>query len=83
MQPNKLYRVNENGPELFEAANGSQFLMTGTESGKIIPNGAIRASGGQVVNVNIQGFVQRQTPSQIAMEVRRQSNISASRLGPR
>lgn len=83
VQPNKLYRVNENGPELFEAANGSQFLMTGTESGKIIPNGAIRASGGQVVNVNIQGYVQRQTPSQIAMEVRRQSNISASRLGPR
>lgn len=78
--PNTLYRVNEQGPELFKAANGEQFLMTGTQGGSITPNGALRGGGGQVVNVQIKGYVKRETPNQIAMELRRQSNTAARRL---
>lgn len=44
--PNTMYRVNENGPELFQAANGDQFLMTGTQSGNIVPNNALGGGGG-------------------------------------
>lgn len=79
--PNTMYRVNEQGPELFKAANGEQFLMTGTQGGSVIPNGDLRGRGGQVVNVQIKGYVKPETPNQIAREVRRQSNIAASRFG--
>lgn len=80
VQPNSLYRVNERGPELFQAANGDQFLMTGTQAGDVIPNGKFGGAVGQTLNVNIQGYVKRDTPNQIAMEVRRQSNIAAARF---
>lgn len=80
VQPNSLYRVNERGPELFQAANGDQFLMTGTQAGDVIPNGKFGGAPGQTLNVNIQGYVKRDTPNQIAMEVRRQSNIAAARF---
>ena len=80
VQPGKLYRVNEQGPELFKAANGDQFLMTGTQGGSVIPNHAMRGGSGQTVNVNINGYVKRETPNQIAMEVRRQSNLAAARF---
>lgn len=62
--PNSLYQVNERGPEIFQAANGSQYLMTGTNSGKVLPS-----SGGPTINVNVQGIVSRDTPGQIANQV--------------
>lgn len=48
--PNKLYRVNERGPELFESG-GNQYLMTGAKGGKVIPNGG----GGPTIIVNVSG----------------------------
>lgn len=74
--PHSLYRVNERAPELLTAANGDQFLLNGTQAGHVSPSGP----GGQTLNVNIQGFVKRDTPNQIAMEVRRQSNIASARF---
>lgn len=80
VSPNSLYRVNENGPELFQAANGEQYLMTGPkDSGHVIPN-----AGGGVTQNNtfvVEGNINRQTQMQLAGEVRRQTNTAASRLG--
>lgn len=77
VSPNSLYRVNENGPELFQAANGEQYLMTGPkDSGHVIPN----AGGGtQIVNFNLQGEMRKTTQMQAAGEVRRQTNKAALR----
>lgn len=80
VEAGKLYRVNERGPELYNA-NGAQFLLP-SASGTITPNHALRGGGGggQTLNVFLQGKVERETPNQIAMEVRRRSNIAASRF---
>lgn len=80
VMPNSLYRVNENGPELFQAANGEQYMMTGPrDSGRVIPN----AGGGmrQTINFVVEGNVNRQTQTQLASEVRRQTNTAAQRMG--
>lgn len=80
VMPNSLYRVNENGPELFQAANGEQYMMTGPrDSGRVIPN----AGGGmsQTINFVVEGNVNRQTQTQLASEVRRQTNTAARRMG--
>ena len=73
----RMYQVNERGPEVFEAANGNQYMMA-PENGRVIPNG-----GGinQTLNVNIVGTPNPRTPTQIAQEVRRQTNTAARRMG--
>lgn len=68
--PNTLYKVNENGPEMFQAANGDQFLMTGTQSGSIVPNGML-GGGGNTFNITVPQGTSRQTGSQIAAEAMR------------
>ena len=68
--PNTLYRVNERGPEMFQAANGEQFLMTGTQGGSITPNHML-GGGGNVFNVTVPQGTSRQTGSQIAAEAAR------------
>lgn len=53
----KMYRVNEGGaPEIFNAANGNQYLMPNTR-GQVVSNGDATAGGGggaqaPIVNVN-------------------------------
>lgn len=77
---NSLYRVNENGPELFQASNGEQFLMTGPSGGSVKPN-----SGGVVINVN-QSFApgtNRATTQQAAVQAGREINRSMARNGQR
>lgn len=79
IMPNSLYRVNENGPELFQAANGEQFMMTGPkDSGKVIPN-----SGGfsQSNTFVIQGNIDRRTQTQVAQKIRQETNTAAQRMG--
>lgn len=68
--PNTLYRVNERGPEMFQAANGEQFLMTGTQGGSITPNHML-GGGGNVFNITVPQGTSRQTGSQIAAEAAR------------
>lgn len=48
--PNSLYRVNERGPEIFEQG-GSQYLMTGSKGGNVIPN----SGSGPSIVVNVNG----------------------------
>lgn len=53
--PNQLYKVNENGPELFNFG-GQDILATGNSRGSITPNGDFGTSSGamsQPVTVNI------------------------------
>lgn len=45
-QPGKMYRINENGaPEVFNAANGQQFMLPNTR-GKVVSNKDASAGGG-------------------------------------
>lgn len=66
--PNSLYRVNEKGPEMFQAANGNQYLMTGAKGGSVIPNGG---GGTNVFNIMVPESVNRNTGAQIAAEAQR------------
>ncbi|MDN4587574.1 phage tail tape measure protein [Xenophilus aerolatus] len=79
--PNMLYRVNENGPELFEAANGSQFLMTGNHGGNIVPNHMLGGGFTQTNTINVQGNVDRRTAQQITAELYRKGRQASFRLG--
>lgn len=72
----RMYQVNERGPEVFEAANGNQYMMA-PSNGTVHPNGGMN----QTVNVNIVGTPDSRTPTQIAQEVRRQTNIASRRFG--
>lgn len=66
VSPNSLYRVNEKGPEVFSAANGDQFLMTGSGGG------SVRAAGGtSIFNINVPESVNRNTGTQIAAQAQR------------
>jgi hypothetical protein len=48
-----MYRVNEKGPELLQVA-GKQYLMMGSQGGKVDPNSAIGKGGDTtVVHVNV------------------------------
>jgi hypothetical protein len=75
--PNTMYRVNERGPEVFQAANGEQYLMTGNASGRVHAN-----SGGmtQNLNVNIVGIPTNNTVTQIAQEARRRQLTASARF---
>lgn len=78
VMPNSLYRVNEKGPEIFQAANGSQYLMTGAEGGTVHAN-----SGGGFNQQNtfvVQGTIDHRTETQVAAKVRQQTNTAARRF---
>lgn len=77
VMPNSLYKVNENGPEIFQAANGSQYLMTGAQGGRVNPN------QGTSINqtVIVQGIPNSKTVTQMAQETRRQTNAAQRRFG--
>lgn len=47
----RLYRVNENGPEMLDV-NGSQYLMMGSKGGTVRP-GATSGSGGGPLVINV------------------------------
>lgn len=48
-----MYKVNEDGsPELFQANNGDQFMMPGT-NGQVISNKNATGGSGMIVNINI------------------------------
>lgn len=82
VEANKLYRVNERGPELLNL-NGRQFLMMGDQAGSVTPNNRLGSGGGYapVYNFNFSERIDRSTRDQVAMRVRRESNLAASRFG--
>lgn len=74
---NKLYRVNERGPELF-SVNGADFLMTGDQPGHVTPNHKLGGSGFvQNLTFNVAGQMDRRTVDQTANEARRRTQMAA------
>ena len=54
VQANQMYRVNEGGkPEIFNAANGSQYMMP-NQRGEVVSNKDAQGGGEPTVIVNIQ-----------------------------
>ncbi|WP_061799245.1 tape measure protein [Serratia ficaria] len=67
VQAGSLYQVGEGGmPEVYQASNGSQYMIPG-DNGKVISNrdmqGGDGGGGGVIVNVNNYGSSQVQTQS--------------------
>lgn len=53
VQANGLYRINENGaPEVFQAANGRQYMLPNTR-GEVISNGDATAQGSPQISLQI------------------------------
>ncbi|WP_319061124.1 tape measure protein [Pseudomonas aeruginosa] len=53
VQANGLYRINENGaPEVFQAANGRQYMLPNTR-GEVISNGDATAQGAPQISLQI------------------------------
>uniref|UniRef100_UPI003F5837BD hypothetical protein n=1 Tax=Vibrio cholerae TaxID=666 RepID=UPI003F5837BD len=53
VKENGMYRINENGaPEVFNAANGQQYMLPNTR-GEVVSNKDASGSGGTVIQVNI------------------------------
>lgn len=73
--PNTLYQVNERGPEVFQAANGKQFMLSG-DSGTVLASG----SGGQVVNFNLTGQMDQRTQTQVSQRMRQAQMNSSVRF---
>ena len=72
--PGHFYQVNERGPEVFEAANGNQYMLA-TQGGRVNPS-----SGGQVNNFYLEGQVDRRTQNQIAQKTRQTQLTAAARF---
>lgn len=72
----KLYRVNENMPEMLSIGN-QDFLMMGNQNGRV----SNAASGGmqQVNNFVIHGRIDRRTESQIAQDVGQRTQRAINR----
>jgi len=64
--PNSMYLVNERGPEVFQAANGSQYLMTGREGG------SVKSSGSVIINQSFAPGTDRRTTQQAALQASRE-----------
>lgn len=65
--PNSLYEVNERGFEM-ATVNGRDYMMTGTRPVEITPNHKL-PGGQQIINMTVQGQIDRRTESQIGMEI--------------
>lgn len=75
VNPNTLYRVNENGPEML-TYQGKDFLMMGQGAGMVRPN-----AGGSNVTVNVSPTTERRTALQIAQRVSEKQRLANTRNG--
>ena len=77
----QMYRVNEKGPELLNVA-GKQFLMMGSESGKVTANSGAGSANtvNLVVNQSFAPNTSRATTMQAASDARRQLEYAGRNL---
>lgn len=92
VQAGGAYRINENGaPEVYQAANGRQYMLPNSR-GEVISNADATGQGGGygqqaaapiTVNqtVNVTGEVSRYTAKQLARKTEQQQRVARSRLG--
>lgn len=75
---NSIYEVNERGIEM-ATVRGRDYLLTGNSPVHITPNERLGMGGNRttVVNMTLQGKVDRRTESQIAREVSIQQRVAA------
>src|SRR5690606_37241227 len=75
-QPGKMYRINENGaPEVFNAANGQQFMMANSRGQVVSNKDATGGNGGGNVYINNYGgaqIEQRMSNGDIIVEIDKQ-----------
>lgn len=75
-QPGKMYRINENGaPEVFNAANGQQFMMANSRGQVVSNKDATGGTGGGNVYINNYGgaqIEQRMSNGDIIVEIDKQ-----------
>jgi hypothetical protein len=76
-----FYRVNENGPELL-SVSGRDYLMMGSQSGKVIPHGR-GMGGGATINQTfvVSGTPDNRTREQMARMSGREAARGLSRTG--
>lgn len=92
VQAGGAYRINENGaPEVYQAANGRQYMLPNSR-GEVISNADATGQGGGygqqaaapiTVNqtVNVTGEVSRYTTRQLARKTEQQQRVARGRLG--
>jgi tape measure domain-containing protein len=92
VQAGGAYRINENGaPEVYQAANGRQYMLPNSR-GEVISNADATSQGGGygqqaaapiTVNqtVNVTGEVSRYTAKQLARKTEQKQRVARSRLG--
>lgn len=77
VQPGMMYRVNERGPEMFESANGDQYMMPGAR-------GRVHANSGNAGTLNVTyvvpGRIDLQTQTQLAQKTRREQLTVSQRF---
>lgn len=80
LSPGMFYRVNERGPEL-ATINGNDYLMMGSNSGRVTPNRALKAgsTSNQVNNFNFLGRVDRRSQDQVEAALAQRSRRAVSR----
>lgn len=81
VRPGQFYEVAEHGPELLSVANRT-FLMTGNQSGTVIPMQAGGGGGRQAVfnmSINVPPGTSRQSAQQQAAAIMRQAQIAQAR----
>lgn len=80
----KFFEVNERGPELLDV-NGRQFLMMGNKSGQVTSNDRLGQDYSRmpapIINVAVEGHVDRRTRLQIAADVGRSTALAMRRNG--
>lgn len=74
----KVYRVNENGPEML-SVSGKDYLMMGSQGGMVTPNHAIAGGSSQVNNFNFVGRVDRRTQDQVEAKLAQRSRRAMAR----
>lgn len=77
--PGKAYLVGEDGPEMFVPRTAGRVYDSGTTQAMI--GGGTRGLKQQVINMTVQGRVDRRTEAQIAQEVGRRTQVAMGRNG--
>lgn len=76
----QMYRVNENGPEMLSVGS-RDYLMMGSQSGRVTPSHMMGAGGGNTTIINVQPTTTRRTASQIAQANERRQRTASRRNG--
>lgn len=78
--PWTMHRVNENGPEML-SMGGRDYLMMGSQAGRVIPNNNSRSNSYGPTVINVAGSATRETVKQIDRANGRRARRELGRTG--